>query len=207
MELKKGIIVSIQGFSAHLTIELAKEAISGQAVALKTDKPLKLSTFDKIPVIGCSKIKVNDPEKEPYLTASLELIDKVAKWADYVSIDYRKLNKNLRKLSSYCRANKIKVIADIGTMEDYENIKENDYYYDYIATTFSVFHLRHYPDIILAAELKKTEKNIIAEGNFNTRHDVARAYKEGIEHICIGGAISGVYKLTKKFTSVKRGKK
>jgi len=51
--------------------------------------------------------------------------------------------------------------------------------------------------------LKLGEKNIIAEGNFSARSDVAEIAASGVHNICVGGAISNVYKLTKKYTSVR----
>lgn len=200
--LTKGIIVSIQGYSLELTKEIAQEVINAGASAIKTDKPIKKYIQSDIQIIGCSKMRVRNPELEPYLTSTVQLIHDVAEWSDYVSIDYRKLNKDVKLLSNYCEENHIKVIADIGDMEDYENMK--NLYYDYIATTFTVFNpkFRFYPHIEFALELHEKEKNIIAEGNYKERKHVREMYRSGINHICIGGAITNIYKLTRKFTTV-----
>ena len=202
--LKHGIIVSIQGYSLHTTEEMVAETINAGAIAIKTDKPLK--KFNDIQIIGCEKMIVRNPETEPYLTSTIDLIDKVSQWSDYVSIDYRKLNNNLKNISDYCREKKIKVIADIGTIEDFENIKKKNYHYDYIATTFTIFNpkYRFYPDLDFAINLKKLEKYVIAEGNIKERKHVRDMYRNGINHICIGGAITNIYKLTRKFTTVMR---
>jgi N-acylglucosamine-6-phosphate 2-epimerase len=204
LNLKRGIIVSIQGYKQGTNYELAKEAVSAGASGIKTDKPVYFQENEKsVPIIGCYKIKVQTPAQEAYLTPTVELIKQVSEWCDYVSVDYRKINKNLPEISKYCRDNKIKVIADIGLLTDYKNIKENNYYYDFIATTFSVFYKHFRPDLRLLKQLKNNnEKYILAEGNFSTRAQVKEAYEAGIDYICIGAAISNVYKLTRKFVTV-----
>lgn len=201
-KLKEGIIVSIQGYSKNTTIELAQECINAGAVALKTDKYIK-NYIPGIQLIGCQKLKVNNPEIEAYLTPDIKTIEQIKPFFDFISIDYRVLNKNLKSVSDYCRENKINVIADIQNMNDYKNIKEHDYYYNYIASTFSVFDkkYRFKPNFALVLELLKHEDNIIAEGNFRTRHEVRQAIYSGIKWICIGAAITNVYKLTRQFTT------
>jgi putative N-acetylmannosamine-6-phosphate epimerase len=201
--LDRGIIVSVQGYTKETIEELVREAISAGAVAIRTDKRIHVDINKKVPIIGLWKTKVNDPVKEAYITPTRTEIERVVQWADYVAVDYRELNTNLPDISKYCREKKLKVVADISTIRDYENIKENDYYYTYIATTLSVFSNLYDPDFKILHELIDAgEKNIIAEGNFKIRNDVSKAYKMGIKNICIGAAISNVYKLTQKFTSI-----
>ena len=198
--MKFGIIVSIQGYSKNTTEELCKEIISAGAIGIRTDKNIRT----EIDIIGLHKVHVNNPEIESYITNTIELIDSVSEWSQYVAVDYRKLNPNLQKISDFAKEKKIKIIADIGTRKDYENIKNNDYYYTYIATTFSVFNPRRrfYPDLGFMQFLAEKEKNVIAEGNINTRDQVRKIIEMGITNICIGAAISNIYKLTKKFTSI-----
>jgi len=205
--LKPGIIVSIQGHSLAMTIEIARDVIRAGAVAIKTDKPLKRYLDYEIDIIGCKKTLVNNPEKEAYLTPNISVIQKVESWSDFISIDYRKINKELPAVSRYCQENKIKVIADIGDLKDFENIQQNNYYYDYIATTFSVFSpcFRFWPNIALAQEIKNIEKKVIIEGNVATRGQVKDILNAKIKHICIGSAITNPYKLTRKFVTVNKG--
>lgn len=196
--MQKGIIASIQGYHQKTIEELALNAINGGAVAIRTDKPIRVN----VPLIGLNKIHVNWPEKEAYITPSIELIEKVAEWAQYVAIDYRSLNHDLEQISDYCLENKIKVVADIGTYQDYLNIKERGFYFTFLTTTFSVHHVRFNPDLRLLKKLLKEEKNVIGEGNYYTRPQVDEAFKIGAHNVCIGGAISDVYKLTRKFATV-----
>ena len=196
--MQKGLIVSIQGYHQKTIEELAGNAINAGAIAIRTDKPIRVT----VPVIGLNKIRVNSPEKEAYITPTIELINQVNAWADFVAVDYRELNSNLREISEYCKANKIKVVADIGTYKDYLYIKEKDLYYTFIATTFSVFHNRFNADLKLLKKLLQTEKNVIGEGNYHTRQQITEAKKLGAHNICIGTAISDVYKLTRRFTTI-----
>jgi len=201
--LERGIIVSIQGYHQKTIEELAKNAINAGAVAIRTDKPIHFSPYEKkVPLIGLNKSKVVNPEITPYITPDLESIISVSKWAEYIAIDYRQLNPNLKKISDYCKEQKLNIVADIGSWKDFNNIKENDYYYTYIATSFSVFDIMFFPDKELLSKVCKIEKNVIAEGNYKTRKDVKEALEIGACNVCIGGAISDVYKLTRKFTTV-----
>jgi len=204
--ISQGIIVSIQGYHQKTIEELAKDAINAGCVALRTDKPLHFRPYDKkVPIIGLNKIKVINPEITPYITSTIEEIEKVKEWADYIAVDYRLVNNNLKGISAYSEERKLNIIADIGCIEDYENIKENNYYYTYIATTFSVFKILFKPDTKLIKYLvDKGEKYIIAEGNYTTRKSVIDVYNLGVKNVCIGSAISNVYKLTRKFTTVRR---
>lgn len=200
MSIPNGIIVSIQGYSYQTTIEMAKEVISAGAVAIRTDKDIDMP---HTPVIGLQKNKVEGPDV-PYITTTIEQVDAVNSWANYVAIDYRKNNEYLKTLSEYCQENKIKVVADIMCIDDYKNIKKHRYHYDYIATTLSVFknNFKFNPDVFLVKYLKDSgEKNIIAEGNYTRRAQIKEAYKY-CDNICIGHAITGIYKLTRKFTTI-----
>lgn len=198
--LKSGIIVSIQQLSRLTTQELSKEAISAGAVAIRCDKSIDC----RAPLIGLQKIKVNNRSEEVYITPDLKNIKNVKRWAYIISIDYRRINNNLSEISKYCKENDIKVIADIENIEDYENIIENDYYHNFIATTFSVFHMKGKPDIQLVNDLSGLDcKNIIAEGNYVSPWQVIEAYKAGAKWVCIGAAITNIYKLTKRYTNIR----
>lgn len=202
--IKRGIIVSIQGYSQRTTTELAQEASHGGAVAFRTDKPIVLSDTDKRTLIGLYKVKVRDPGKEAYITPDIESIAKVADWADYVAIDYRQVNRDLKEISDYCIENKIKVVADIGRFSDYEYIKENGFHYDYIATTMSVFNkrLKYKPDLNLVRRLCEAGEKIIGEGNYKKRYQVREAFQAGVQAVCIGQAITNIYKRTREYVSV-----
>ena len=192
--MDKGIIVSIQGYGKGTTDEMAKEAISAGASALRVDKKVN----HDIPQIGLLKTKNRDHFSQPYITYTLDDVKSVASWADFVAIDYRRINPYLQDISDYCRANGVKVIADISSIYDVYNLFEKKYHYDFLATTLSVFG-KTSPDFWLLKELLKIEPNTIAEGNFKTPDQVRRAAKAGAFSVCIGEAITGIYKKTKAF--------
>jgi putative N-acetylmannosamine-6-phosphate epimerase len=203
MELKRGIIVSIQGYSRETTRELALEAISAGAIAIRTDKPIKIAMDKKVPLIGLSKIKVNDKEKQAYITPTIKMVEDVALWADFVAVDCRQLNADLRDVVDYCHANRVAMVADIGAWADYEALKTSGADFAYLTTALSVFRRRHWPDTRLALRLAKEEPGkIIAEGNYRSRSDVEAVLKAGVHAVCIGNAISNVYKLTRRFTTI-----
>jgi len=200
--LKRGIIVSIQGYHYKTITELAVEAINGECVGLRIDKKIDLPLDKKVPIIGLKKVHVNDVKIEAYITPTADDVALIESWCDYVAIDYRRCNMHLNKVSKYCRDKHLNVIADIETFEDFENIKECGYYYTYIATTLTVFGILFKPNLQLVEKVAKEERNLIAEGNFTARKDVQTAFELGAHCVCIGGALSNVYKLTKKYTSV-----
>ncbi len=200
--IKRGIIVSIQGYHYKTIAELALEAISAGCVALRVDKKIDLPADKRVPIIGLRKVHVDNIKVEAFITPTVEDVELVKDWADLVAIDYRQCNAHLNAVSKYCREHKLSVVADVSTYEDFENIKTRGYYYAYVATTLASLNLLFRPNIRLVEKLGKEEKNLIAEGNFTSREDVRKALECGARAVCIGGAISNVYKLTKKFTSV-----
>jgi len=197
----KGIIISIQKYSTETIEELAANAANGGAVAIRTDKQI----LSRLPLIGLKKIKVAEPEKTPYITPTLEAVRLVENWTKIIAVDFRRINPNLKEISDYAREKQLTIVADIGEIEDYRNINENDYYHSFVASTFRVFHKAHYPDMEFLRQLVEDEEcdNLIAEGNIQTRKQILDCYKMGIRRICIGSAVSCVYKLTKKYTSVR----
>lgn len=199
--LSKGIIVSIQGWSSDTTEEMIIEVANAGAVAVRTDKKVK----SRLPLIGLVKQKVEERKNNAYITPTLEDVKEIETWTKYVAVDYRTINPNIEEISEYARKKKLIIIADIGRIEDFEAINENDFYYTYIATTLSVLYSKNYnPDLGLIEELQELEcENIIAEGNFSTRSQVKKAFYMGVNNVCIGNAITNIFKQTKKFTSVR----
>ena len=199
--MKRGIIVSIQGYQQKTIGEMASDAVRAGAIAIRTDKPIRLEEgVERVPIIGLHKLHVHAPSREPYITNTLEAAQAVARWADYVAVDCRRCNPEHENILAWCKANGVKVVADIETIEDWQQINGPR---DFVATTFSVFHKNHRPDTALIVALAEAgEKNIIAEGNYSTRIDVQTALKTGAHAVCIGAAISNVYKLTRKFSTI-----
>ena len=204
MQLKRGIIVSIQGYHYRTIAELASEALAANCIGLRLDKKPTRSGGWPVPIIGLKKVKVIDVKQHAFITPTIAHVEEIASWGDLVAIDYREVNADLLAVSKFCRDNKIEVVADIQTYEDFARIKEHGLFYSWISTTLSVFEKRNLftPDLKLVAKIALEENRLIAEGNFSSRRDVKAAYDAGAHCVCIGGAISNIYKLTKKYTSV-----
>jgi len=198
--LSKGLIVSVQGYSRKTTEELIIEIANAGAVAIRTDK----KSNSRLPLIGLIKNKVRDRKECAYITNTLDTVKEVEKWTKYIAIDYRIINDELEEISNYCKEKRLIVIADISNIFDYMTIKENDYYYSYIATTLSVlFNEGYNPDFELIEKLNREGcKNIIAEGNFYQRNQLYTAYELGACNVCVGNAITNVFRLTRNFSSV-----
>jgi putative N-acetylmannosamine-6-phosphate epimerase len=207
--MNRGIIVSIQGYSVATTYELALEAISGGCIGLRLDKRIAIPMDRAVPIVGLKKEKGTDCKIRPYITHTLEAVREVAQWADLVAVDSRRCNPNLPEIARFCRENRIKVVADVETFEDFADLKARGLPYDFVATTLSVLDrpagCKFEPDLDLVRRIAREERNLIAEGEFSSRKDVREAYVLGARCVCIGAAIANVYKLTKKYTSVPTG--
>lgn len=197
MKIKSGLIVSIQKYTLQTTQELAEHAILAGAVAIRADQPIDVS----VPIIGLVKI----PDAEYYITTDIELIHNVAEWADYVGIDCRKGNPDLLHFLKKVQRREIPFVADIQTMDDYNNLIDNDIHPDYIATTFSMWNTNDVPDIEMLRILCNVSKTpIIAEGGYTDRYYIEHAIAAGAHCICVGKAISKIYEKTKDYVDLWR---
>jgi len=111
--MEKGLIVSVQGYSVNTTKELSDKAIKGGAIGIRTDQPITVN----MPIIGLKKNK-----GKYHITTNLPHINEVSKWANYVAIDSRKGNNDIRHLLSYCNEIDCNFISDISSDEDVKNI-------------------------------------------------------------------------------------
>lgn len=198
--MENGLIVSIQNYNRATTQELAYQAAKGGAVAIRTD----INIAAQVPLIGLKK----NYKKRFYITSSFDEIEECYCWADFVAVDCRKENKKLKELLEMASINDVPIIADIETVNDFiviDNIcKKMEIKQPYAyATTFSFLQTGE-KNIKMIKEIKKIEDvRIIAEGKYDTVEDVGLAYKYGASNVCIGTAISDIYKLTKKFGEIK----
>ena len=191
--MKKGIIVSIQKYSKTTTQELARNAIEGGAVGIRTDQPIKC----KVPIIGLLKI----PGKEYYITTDKEAILQVSKFTNLIAIDSRKGNRDIDLLYSVCHVNNLEIVADIEKIEDVENIlkicnSQRIIRPKYIATTFSNCNIDLIREIV-----NLTNIPIIAEGGYDSFDKINKAKDAGAYAVCIGTAISDIKKITEGYIS------
>jgi N-acylglucosamine-6-phosphate 2-epimerase len=196
--MDQGIIVSIQNYNKTTTQELAKKAIAGGAVAIRTDQPIKI----KVPMIGLRKI----PDRKYYITSEIWAIQQVMQYTKLIAIDSRSGNRNIEMLYAFCHVNQINIVADIETLEDVDSLltlldNKKIVMPKYIATTFSD------NNIPLIKEIKKiTDIPVIAEGGYAERGQIMFARQYGAHAVCIGEAISKIDNLTNKFKGWWNGK-
>jgi N-acylglucosamine-6-phosphate 2-epimerase len=188
--INKGLIVSIQKYTQPTTQELALKSIQGGAVAIRTDQEIKCEK----PIIGLKKLG----GKEFYITTTRDAILEVSKWSDYVAIDSRKGNTEIELLYAHCHVTNVKIVADIETVEDVQNVlsicnKSRIKKPEYFATTFA-FNCK------IIKEIKEiSDIPVIAEGGYSSRLSMNIARHAGADNICIGTAISDIETQTKKY--------
>lgn len=189
--MDQGIVVSIQKFSKTTTQELAKKAIEGGAVAIRTDQPIKV----KCDIIGLRKI----PDRKYYITSELWAVKEVMQWTKLIAIDSRRGNTELEMLYAFCHMNDISIVADIETIDDVNSLLKmlNERKINvpaYIATTFSKCN------VDLIRQIKNvTIIPVIAEGGYSRQLEIENARKLGAHAVCIGEAVSKIDCLTNKF--------
>jgi putative N-acetylmannosamine-6-phosphate epimerase len=194
---KKGLIVSIQGFSQKTTQELANIAKDNGAVGIRTDQPINTDLF----VIGLKKL----PGKDYYITTSKDAIIDVSKWTSNIAIDSRKGNQEIEFLYAVCHMMNINIIADIKDIADVRNIIEmcenkKIALPRYFATTFNFDSLQKWKII---DEIKKIISiPIIAEGGYSEFHEIEFAYYLGANNVCIGNSIMGIDKKIKQYAGI-----
>jgi len=192
--IEKGIIVSIQNYSFSTTQELVEIVKEAGAVAIRTDKPVEID----IPMIGLMKLK----GKKFYITTSIKAIENLSFSTNYIAIDSRKGNKDIKKLYDFCRLHSIDIIGDVGIIEDVYNLIIIDCLPDYIATTFSPFYNDGKPNIELIEKIGKiTDIPVIAEGGFLYDYQIKEAINKGAYAVCIGKAITKIYEKTKDYVN------
>ena len=195
--MDQGIIVSIQTYNKTTTQELAKRAIEGGAVAIRTDQPIKV----KCDVIGLRKI----PERRFYITSELWAVKEVMQWTNLIAIDSRKGNMELEILYAFCHINNIDIVADVANIEDVKSLllmlnNKKIMMPKYIATTFAKGSLE-----IIRNIKNITSIPVIAEGGYNSEANVSFARHIGAHAVCIGEAISKIDCLTNKFVGYWNG--
>lgn len=192
--MKKGLIVSVQGYSLDTTQELANIAVQAGAVAIRTDQPIN----QEVPIIGL----VKNFDYEYYITPTREDLIAISKHTDIAAIDSRKGNPNLKLLYSHAHVNNIKIVADIYTIEDVESIlamceKDKIVKPAYIATTFN-FKKPFSEKRSLLKEIKRiTDIPIIAEGGYKYKPEI-EDIKGLVNNVCVGNAITGIEGKTKE---------
>jgi putative N-acetylmannosamine-6-phosphate epimerase len=192
----KGLIVSIQRYPKDFTQYLADLCISAGADAIRTDK---IITVDK-PVIAVQKN--ND---EYYINTKERDISYSGIISRILAIDGRFGNKKLSQNAKFADMIGLKIIFDVETIKDIENIIKNDYIIYGISTTFS-FLKNGKPNNELIKDARTIWQGLlIAEGKYSDHKEIDQAMNNGANAVCIGDAISGIQSLTAKYKNMIKG--
>jgi putative N-acetylmannosamine-6-phosphate epimerase len=200
--MKGGLIVSIQGYSFQVSLELASMVLNNGAVGIRTDIDINIilkAAFPYCSVIALKKLK----DEKYYITASKEAIDSCM-WGDYIAIDSRRGNPKLEYLYGICYYAKKNIVSDIRTVKDVENIlklveKNMIKKPAYIATTFA-FDKKLSEKIDDIEDIKNmTDIPIIAEGGIKLEH--VPELSKRVHNICIGKEITGIGLKTGEFVN------
>jgi putative N-acetylmannosamine-6-phosphate epimerase len=185
------LIVSIQGYSIHTTNELADIALSWGSDLIRTDRNIGMPEK----TIGL----VKNFKYKNYITPTIQDLDNVNLYANYIAVDCRRSNLFLKELLYYADIKDYNIICDIETLEDLKEIPDF-YKIKYVSSTFDFNNknkLKRLKEITDYA--KKRNIQVIAEGGYSDYNEIIEAKKIGVDYICIGQAISEIGKLTEKY--------
>lgn len=200
--MKRGLIVSVQGYSYQTSLELSCICLNNGAIGIRTDIDTSLILKEAFPlctIIGLKKIA----DEKYYITTSKEAIESCM-WADYIAIDSRRGNQKIEFLYGICYFKKINIVSDVENIRDVEyilNLAEKNLIKkpDYFATTFA-YAKKDYEKRNEIIEMKElTNIPIIAEGGIDLMN--AAFLSNLVDNICIGKEITGIALKTKEFAS------
>lgn len=215
-KIEKGLIVSCQAPSdsplhkPEIIAAFAEVAAQNGAVGVRIDSPAHISAVKsrvKIPLIGIYKII--STESEVYITPTFASARELAEaGADIIALDAtfrpRPNGEKLAEIVQRIRSElNLPVMADISTLEEGKNADKIGC--DFIGTTLSGYtketNGKTETDFELVAEsAKNLSVPIICEGRLKTPADVRRALDCGAFAVVVGGSITGIDLLVKKFS-------
>lgn len=206
--MNRGLIVSCQALpdeplhSSYIMGRLAVAAKQGGAVGIRAngvDDILEIKKNVDLPIIGI--IKKVYPDRKPYITPTYTEIDALVE----IQTDVIALDATINQEEVFLRSLKEKYpqqkfMADISTLE--EGLRADRMGFDYIGTTL-IGYTEQSNGIDKFEELKelieKCKHPVIAEGNFNTPQEAARAKEMGAYAVVVGSAITRPQFITKWF--------
>ncbi|GAB6169853.1 N-acetylmannosamine-6-phosphate 2-epimerase [Clostridium carnis] len=206
--MNKGLIVSCQALeneplhSSFIMGKMAVAAKEGGAVGIRANgindiKEIKAQV--DLPIIGI--IKKDYPNMISYITPTIKEVEElVASKVDVIAVDAT-VNQDVEFLKSLKKLYPNQMfMADIATVE--EGIRAEELGFDYIGTTLVGYTeqskgLNNFD--VLKELIKKSNKPVIAEGNFDTPEKAKLAMEFGAYSVVVGGAITRPQLITKKF--------
>ena len=217
-QIKGGLIVSCQAPAnsplarPEIIAALAETAEQNGAVGIRIDSAEHISAVKKvvnIPILGIYKI-VTDAS-EVYITPTFDAAEKIAAaGADALALDatmrQRPNGENLYEIVRRIQKDlHLPVMADVSTLEEGINAVEN-VGVDFVGTTLSGYtdstkHLIEADFDLIEKLAHRLALPIICEGRLRSPEDVRRAFECGAFAVVVGGAITGVDQLVRRFAS------
>ena len=197
--MERGLVVSCQAFESeplHSCIimgRMAKAAKEGGAVAIRANGIADILEIKKqvdLPIIGI--IKKNYPQLVPYITPTIKEVDELVNaGVDIIALDAT-ANQSEAFLTTVAKKYPMqKFMADISTLG--EGIRADNLGFEYIGTTL-IGYTNQSEKLdkfeVLQALINNCRNKVIAEGNFNTPEQAAKAIEMGAYAVVVGSAIT-----------------
>ncbi|WP_232697105.1 N-acetylmannosamine-6-phosphate 2-epimerase [Brevibacillus daliensis] len=206
--MNRGLIVSCQALpeeplhSSFIMGRMAIAALQGGAVGIRANSTADIEEIKKhvdLPIIGI--IKKEYPNIKPYITPTFAEVDALVKTGvEIIAVDATIDQEEEFLQSLFFKYPSQKFMADISTIE--EGLRADQLGFDYIGTTL-IGYTPQSKDVdkfeVLEQLIKECKHPVIAEGNFNTPEQAAKAIQLGAYAVVVGSAITRPQVVTKWF--------
>ncbi|WP_258394472.1 MULTISPECIES: N-acetylmannosamine-6-phosphate 2-epimerase [unclassified Paenibacillus] len=208
--MKRGLIVSCQalpGEPLHSSFIMGRMAIAAAesgAVGIRANSVEDIEEIKKqveLPIIGI--IKKDYPGMQSFITATMTEVDAlVGTGVEIIAVQATMDQDEAFLQSIFTKYPSQKFMADISTTE--EGLRAERLGFHYIGTTLIGYtpQSQHVEKFTVLEELiKQCKKPVIAEGNFNTPEQAAKAIEMGAYCVVVGSAITRPQIITKWFSN------
>ncbi|MFK4168870.1 MULTISPECIES: N-acetylmannosamine-6-phosphate 2-epimerase [Paenibacillus] len=208
--MKRGLIVSCQalpGEPLHSSFIMGRMAIAAAesgAVGIRANSVEDIEEIKKqveLPIIGI--IKKDYPGMQSFITATMTEVDAlVGTGVEIIAVQATMDQDEAFLQSIFTKYPSQKFMADISTTE--EGLRADRLGFHYIGTTLIGYtpQSQHVEKFTVLEELiKQCKKPVIAEGNFNTPEQAAKAIEMGAYCVVVGSAITRPQIITKWFSN------
>lgn len=207
--MKRGLIVSCQalpGEPLHSSFIMGRMAIAAAesgAVGIRANSVEDIKEIKKqveLPIIGI--IKKEYPGMQSFITATMTEVDAlVGTGVEIIAVQATMDQDEAFLQSIFTKYPSQKFMADISTTE--EGLRADRLGFHYIGTTLIGYtpQSQHVEKFTVLEELiKQCKKPVIAEGNFNTPEQAAKAIEMGAYCVVVGSAITRPQIIAKWFS-------
>lgn len=208
--MKRGLIVSCQALpgeplhSSFIMGRMAVAAAESGAVGIRANSVEDIEEIKKqveLPIIGI--IKKDYPGMQSFITATMTEVDAlVGTGVEIIAVQATMDQDEAFLQSIFTKYPSQKFMADISTTE--EGLRADRLGFHYIGTTLIGYtpQSQHVEKFTVLEELiKQCKKPVIAEGNFNTPEQAAKAIEMGAYCVVVGSAITRPQIIAKWFSN------